>query len=658
RVYSTSTHQAKAKRSVRRLISTYGIEGETRRGYGERERGDDVRGRVSDRLDTNGSSRWSSGGQVRGTSLRVDHTAGIGSGGKSAPDTEEERKGKKEGTKKTMVPPCPRDGHHGCDATDAGPGSTCVNAPTRRRRRCFSCADVQHQQAAPAPPPSSAAAAPAAVADSGATAASTPTASQSWLLPPAPASAAVLSAPGLCPSSAATRAPAAAAAAAPTRRRTGTLTYRVSAAVTAAMLAAAAAAAPLGVGAMTESQCESATLLGTEAALMESPRPDNSTEAAAAGIDQTIVATQATYDRMVLDQSAILIEDGRDVPFKNAWSDHTWFGEAEVTFPGAAALAEFEVGDHPEFQCMNDYYGLSFVMGDAGETSAAGTLSTDRVLNWDLLKPLYEDLEDLDSLVPRDVTSVPSTTFLVAAREEAMSEELTPDFHYFLSEPAADMDSSACPDPCLEQVVTYYWSSSAGGVYRLDTADVSAEPRPCWLDLFDAVADGPPSGGVDTAVWDSTLQCTVGLLEEVEDAVNNGEASAAVSESSGGGGGDGGSGDATVVAAAAVLVPAALLSFAIVAFGLLHHQKGRRLKKMKTTEEAWGEGLDGSGGDVKMEKAPPGPRPPTGRFKLGESGAAVAAEGDDVESGITRLKSFPPPRRVFTDVSIDELDTG
>ncbi|CAN0259882.1 unnamed protein product [Hapterophycus canaliculatus] len=224
------------------------------------------------------------------------------------------------------------------------------------------------------------------------------------------------------------------------------------------------------------------------------------------------------------------------------------------------------------------------------------------------------------------------------------------------------MDPSVCPEPCSEQVVTYYWSSSAGRVYLLDKADVAVEPRPCWLDLFQAVADGPPSDGIDSSVWNANVLCTEGLLEDVEDAVDNGDASAAFSANSSGGDGDGGGGGggggATVVAAAAVLIPAVLVSFAIVAFGLLRHQKGRWLRKMKTTDEAWGEGLDGSGGNVTKpgKAALPGARPPTGKFKLGVSAAEVVAADDDVESGVARMRSFRPPRRVFTDVSIDELD--
>lgn len=364
-----------------------------------------------------------------------------------------------------------------------------------------------------------------------------------------------------------------------------------------------------------------------------------------------------------------------------------------------------------------------------------------KVLNWDVLGPDYLALEGLDSFVPTDVLTVPSTTFLVAAREETiteyfsaeLSEESSPDFHYFLSRkllclyvcaradmhactsandfrtrkhiqqlckyyslhqlsilfpsavretprpnlnqtcnchvtsliishhlpnplptvPAEGVDPAACPAPCTGEVVSYYWSQSAGTVYLLDRVSAVAETQPCWLELFQTVAGGPPAGGVENALWEATGACTAGLLQGVEDAMKSGEYSSATSAALGDGDDDDGGGSAAVAAAAvaaAVLIPALLVSFAVVAFGFVRHQKAQRLKKMMTTEEAWGEGLDGGGARK--------PRPPTGRFMLGVAGAAVAAEGGGVAGGIARLKSFPPPERVFTDVSIDEEDGG
>ncbi|CAM9168051.1 unnamed protein product [Ectocarpus fasciculatus] len=523
-------------------------------------------------------------------------------------------------------------------ADDAG-GSACNNNKNkRRRRRCFSVS--LEQQAVPAPPPS--AVCPAHHADPRTLAAGTgrvaAAAPVTTTTPPANGdrvSSAAFGGWRSCSSfrSAGCRRPqhdrtAAGSAAAALAAAVGVVGRAATSFAAVGVLAAAVAvaSAPVGVGALvTESQCEGVTLRGTEAELGDSPRLDTSTEAAAAGVDQAIVATNATYDRMVLDQLQItFLEEGRDVKFRNLWSDHVWKDTAEMTFPGADVLELLEEGSPPEFVCMNEHYGLSFEKGEAGETYAEGEITSDKVLNWSLLGADYLALAGVSSFTATGVSTLPPTTFLVAAREPVESEELTPDFHYFLAEPAEDMDPSACPEPCSEQVVTYYWSSTAGTVYQLDMADVSAEPPPCWLGLFQAVADGPPAEGVDFAVWDATLTCTAGLLQAVEDTM----VSAGVGSASSGGTG---SGDGTAVAAA-VLVPALLVSFVLLAFGFFRHQKGRWRRKVRTTDEAWGEGLDGNG----KGKAP---RPPTGKFKLGVDGSVAVAAA---------------PKRVFTDVSIDE----
>ncbi|CAB1117973.1 unnamed protein product [Ectocarpus sp. CCAP 1310/34] len=529
---------------------------------------------------------------------------------------------------------CPR------PTTAAGEGGSACNInKKRRRRRCFS---VSLEQAVPAPPPSSAAC--RAHADPG-----TLAAAAGRVAAPASVTTTMLPANGDRVSaafwgrrsssfrSAGCRRPQhhrTAGAAAALAAAVGVLGRAATSFAAVSVLAVAVTSAPVSVGALvTESQCEVATLRGTEAELGDSPRLDTSTEAAAAGVDQAIVATNATYDRMVLDQLRItFLEEGRDVKFRNLWSDHVWKNTARMTFPGADVLVHLEEGSPPEFICMNEHYGLSFEKGEAGETYADGELTSDKVLNWSLLGADYLALAGVTSFTPTEASTLPSTTFLVAAREPVVSEELTPDFHYFLAEPAEDMDPSACPEPCSEQVVTYYWSSTAGTVYQLDMADVAAEPPPCWLDLFQAVADGPPAEGVDPAVWEATLTCTAGLLQAVEDSMASG------------------GGTAVAAGRAAVLVPALLVSFVLLAFGFFRHQKGRWLRKIRATDEAWGEGLDGNG----KGKAP---RPPTGKFKLGiDGGVAVAASRAPaaVAAGADRLKASHAPQRVLTDVSIDE----
>ncbi|CAM9983288.1 unnamed protein product, partial [Laminaria digitata] len=221
---------------------------------------------------------------------------------------------------------------------------------------------------------------------------------------------------------------------------------------------------------------------------------------------------------------------------------------------------------------------------------------------------------------------------------------------YTTTEPAEDVDpSSSCPEPCTGQIITYYWSSKIGSVYRLDRASADADPAPCWLPLFEEVENGPPVGGVTQ--WDEA--CLKPLLLKVEEEINGGGGD----EGEGAGGSGAGGGLSAVLAA--VAIPVLLVSFVAAAFLRRRHQQGQLVKKMKTTDELWGEGLDGRGG-------PRGPRPPTGRFKLVGGGGGVsvapAAEGqvegeeeeDGGESGIARVKSFPPPKRAFTDISMED----
>lgn len=58
----------------------------------------------------------------------------------------------------------------------------------------------------------------------------------------------------------------------------------------------------------------------------------------------------------------------------------------QVTFTDVATMGLFGEGSPPEFNCMNEYYGMTFERGPAVATSAYGTLSqpekvTDKVFN-------------------------------------------------------------------------------------------------------------------------------------------------------------------------------------------------------------------------------------------------------------------------------------
>lgn len=213
---------------------------------------------------------------------------------------------------------------------------------------------------------------------------------------------------------------------------------------------------------------------------------------------------------------------------------------------------------------------------------------------------------------------------------------------FFLCPPesAAEVDQSTCPEPCTGHIITYYWSISPGSIHFLDRASTDADPTPCWLPVLYEIQDGPPVEGVTE--WNPT--CMLGLLEAVEESKYD-EGSGGDDATDGGGGG----GSATVLAA--VIIPVALVCFIGLAFLFMRCQRVRRVKKMRTTDEAWGQGLDGRGGMPEKQAV------------ASASGATVAAEGEEQEQGgggggaevaERKRKSFSPPKRAFTDISMED----
>ena len=51
-------------------------------------------------------------------------------------------------------------------------------------------------------------------------------------------------------------------------------------------------------------------------------------------------------------------------------------GSNQVTFPDVATMGLFTEGSPPEFNCMNEYYGMAFEWGEAVATPVYGTLNT------------------------------------------------------------------------------------------------------------------------------------------------------------------------------------------------------------------------------------------------------------------------------------------
>lgn len=205
------------------------------------------------------------------------------------------------------------------------------------------------------------------------------------------------------------------------------------------------------------------------------------------------------------------------------------------------------------------------------------------------------------------------------------------------AEPSSEV-AEDCPEPCSGDIITYFWSTSPGAIYMLDKVSSDADPAPCWMPVFEEVADGPPASAI--TAWDA--DCIDALLQNVEEQQGN---NAAAMDSSGS---DAGSRSGEVAVTAAVTIPIILIVVVGAAFLLLRHQRRQRIKKMRTTDEAWGEGLDGMG----KKK---GPRPPTGKFKLGIAATPARPTGEagrDEEEGVTP-RTCSPPARTFTDISVD-----
>lgn len=194
--------------------------------------------------------------------------------------------------------------------------------------------------------------------------------------------------------------------------------------------------------------------------------------------------------------------------------------------------------------------------------------------------------------------------------------------------PSSEVDLSTCPDPCTGEIITYYWSYTGGNVYELDKTSSDADPPACWLSVFEEVSDGPPFGGPTS--WD--LNCTTTLLNRVEK-----ERTSQIFDESHSGGGR--SSEAIAAVAAGVLVPIVIVACIGVVILLQRRQKAR---KMRTTDEAWGEGR---GGWREQHKAP---GPLTGKLEVGPIDG-----GDD-------SPTLGPPTRAFTDISIgsEEFEGG
>lgn len=201
-------------------------------------------------------------------------------------------------------------------------------------------------------------------------------------------------------------------------------------------------------------------------------------------------------------------------------------------------------------------------------------------------------------------------------------------------------------------------------MHQLDRTSSDAEPAACWLSVYNEVADGTPPG--DLTTWEAST-CITDLVQRMleDEAKSDG----VVQQSSSGNSSEK-EGVQPLAILAVVLIPVFLITCAIATCMVLWFLREQRLEKMMMTDEIW----DAGGQDRTGKVVAAAPRPPTGRFKLREKGTSfqlVTADnsttssnssfvsdrsgtGSDCGNGDSKLSRFLSPKRVFTDVSMDE----
>lgn len=206
------------------------------------------------------------------------------------------------------------------------------------------------------------------------------------------------------------------------------------------------------------------------------------------------------------------------------------------------------------------------------------------------------------------------------------------------TERASDIDDEECPEPCTGRIVTYYWSIVPGTIYALGQASTNADPAPCWMPVYQEVEEGPPEGGVTS--WDSI--CLEGLVQMLEDDKETGawRSGAGSDENMETGDEEGGVLQSLEKGFLMIFVGFATAIFVLyVGLVLLKYQRAERMRKIRSAEEGWREGLPGRG------------RPAVQRSRCFLGALA---------SGATRVDGFRRergrPDRAMTNVTLDDLD--
>lgn len=102
---------------------------------------------------------------------------------------------------------------------------------------------------------------------------------------------------------------------------------------------------------------------GSKEEIASTPRDDENLEMLALHLDaDRVVASQETYDRVIADVRAIreLVPDLADIRY---FAPHD--GKTVILTPNEITYLSIQAGDYSAWDCLNDFYGLESMEGDA-----------------------------------------------------------------------------------------------------------------------------------------------------------------------------------------------------------------------------------------------------------------------------------------------------
>ena len=209
------------------------------------------------------------------------------------------------------------------------------------------------------------------------------------------------------------------------------------------------------------------TPIGSAAAIAASPRADQNLELLALRLDAgEVVATQATYDRVIADVTAIRA-------LAPALADVGYFpphdGKTLLVQPSEQVFKLIEAGQYSAWDCLNEFYGLTSIEPQRFSIGSSFVLVKLKGLyDLALLAGVYAQLPGITSVEPDGFGG--DNAKICAARAGDQ-------FEYMVDRAGGD-----CPAGCTTHDAQHFRSSAPGVVEALETWNSeSGAPAPQWF---------------------------------------------------------------------------------------------------------------------------------------------------------------------------------